>query len=117
MFNVCNLTKLPLKFQGKVIPPFGSAEFALITDFVTLSRYFNAGKVSYNQFTKVVNDVEKTVVEEPVVEKIEEPVVEEIPKVEEVIETVQEPEVTVVEEPVIKEKPSKKNKRLLNEDK
>ena len=114
MFNVYNLTKMPLAFQGKLIPAGQSAEFPIITDFVTLSAYCNSNKVTYNQFTKVVKDAEKVV--EPVVEeKVIEPVVEEVPTVEEVPEVAEE--VFVAESPAVVEKPATKKRRTSKDDK
>lgn len=93
MYSVQNLTNRPVAFQGTVIAPYGSATFAVFTDYITLARLSNSGKIRYCQ---IQNNVEEKKVEIKE-EKIK---VAEEPKVVEPVETVvdetpveQEPEV------------------------
>ena len=121
MLVVQNLTNRQLKFQGKTIEPYGTAEYAVLKDFIDLARLFNAGKVTYRNVKVVAVPKEEVAVEpkveepvkvEPVpeeVEKVEEPVVEEKTVDEPVVEEVKEPEQETTEpeviEPVKEEEP------------
>jgi hypothetical protein len=69
---VQNLTGFGISFQGRTIAPYGSEEFLGITDYVTLSKLFNANKVLYT--TKTVQPKKATVakpVQEVTVEVVE----------------------------------------------
>lgn len=81
MYSVQNLTNRPVAFQGTIIAPYGSATFAIFTDYITLARLSNSGKIRYCQ---IQNNVEEKKVEIKE-EKIE---VAEEPKVAESVETV-----------------------------
>ena len=81
MYSVQNLTNRPVAFQGTTIAPYGSATFAVFTDYITLARLSNSGKIRYCQ---IQNNVEEKKVEIKE-EKIE---VAEEPKVAEPVETV-----------------------------
>ena len=81
MYSVQNLTNRPVAFQGTVIAPYGSATFAVFTDYITLARLSNSGKIRYCQ---IQNNVEEKKVEIKE-EKIK---VAEEPKVVEPVETV-----------------------------
>lgn len=124
MLVVQNLTNRQLRFQGKTIEPYGTAEYAVLKDFIDLTRLFNAGKITYRKVKVVATpkeEVVKTKVEEPVkvepvpeeVEKVEEPVTDEVNESEqtatdpEVIELVKEEEFEVTDKP----KTSKRSKK------
>ena len=95
MYRVQNLSNRDIVFQGVTIPPYGIADYAIITDFIALSRFCNANKIRYSTFTPAKEEApavveaakpvadEKAEVVEPVVEPIEEsaekPVIEEAP--------------------------------------
>ena len=81
MYSVQNLTNRPVAFQGTMIAPYGSATFAVFTDYITLARLSNSGKIRYCQ---IQNNVEEKKVEVKE-EKVE---VTEEPKVAETVETV-----------------------------
>jgi hypothetical protein len=49
MYNVQNLTNKSIVFQGRVINAYSSETFFSITDYMSLSRLTNAGKVKYVQ--------------------------------------------------------------------
>lgn len=125
MLVVQNLTNRQLRFQGKTIEPYGTAEYAVLKDFIDLARLFNAGKVTYRNVKVVATPKEevvvKTKVEEPVkvepvpeeVEKVEEPVTDEVNESEqtttdpEVIELVKEEEFEVTDKPKTSKRPKK----------
>lgn len=81
MYSVQNLTNRPVAFQGTVIAPYGSATFAVFTDYITLARLSNSGKIRYCQ-------IQNNVVEKKVEIKEEKVSVVEEPKVVEPVETV-----------------------------
>lgn len=112
MYSIQNLTNTSIKFQGITIGAYGTATIPTITDYLTLSRLSNSGKVRYctvktspkQEVIKV--DIKKDeVVSKPVEEKVEktvstyvEPVVEIQKKV--VEETIVEKVVDSVEETI-----------------
>ncbi len=81
MYSVQNLTNRPVAFQGTMIAPYGSATFAVFTDYITLARLSNSGKIRYCQ-------IQNNVVEKKVEIKEEKVSVVEEPKVVEPVETV-----------------------------
>lgn len=94
MYSVQNLTNRPVAFQGTVIAPYGSSTFAVFTDYITLARLSNSGKIRYCQ---IQNNVEEKKVEI----KEEKVKVAEEPKVAEPVETVE----TVVDETPVELEP------------
>lgn len=60
MYSVQNLTNRPVSFQGATIAPYDSATFAVFTDYITLARLSNSGKIRYCQ---IQNNVEEKNVE------------------------------------------------------
>ena len=117
MFRVQNLKNMDIVFQGKVVKAFSTQDYAVITDYIALSRLTNSGKVRY--FTvatpapvveeKAENPAEKKVEEKKAEKKVEEPVEEK--KVEAVKE---EPE---KEEPAEKKDTTKKTYKKKTSDK
>ena len=111
MYRVQNLSNREIVFQGVKIKPYGFSDYAIITDYIALSRLSNANKIRYNQFVpeKVEAPVEVPVVEEkveviePVAEPVEEPIVEPVAE-EPVIEEVP------VEEAPVEEAPKKRTR-------
>lgn len=91
MYSVQNLTNRPVAFQGTMIAPYGSATFAVFTDYITLARLSNSGKIRYCQIQNNVEE-KKVEVKEKKVEVVEEP---------KVVETVE----TVVDETPIETEP------------
>ena len=90
MYSVQNLTNRPVAFQGTMIAPYSSATFAVFTDYITLARLSNSGKIRYCQIQNNVEE-KKVEVKEEKVEVVEEPKVVETVVDETPIET--EPEV------------------------
>lgn len=93
MYSVQNLTNRPVAFQGSVIAPYGSATFAVFTDYITLARLSNSGKIRYCQIQNNVEE-KKVEIKEEKVNVVEEP------KVAEPVETVVE-ETPVESEPEV----------------
>ena len=94
MYSVQNLTNRPVAFQGTVIAPYGSATFAVFTDYITLARLSNSGKIRYCQIQNNVEE-QKVEIKEEKIEVAEEPkVVEPVETV--VDETPVEPEPEVI---------------------
>ena len=94
MYSVQNLTNRPVAFQGTVIAPYGSATFAVFTDYITLARLSNSGKIRYCQIQNNVEE-KKVEIKEEKVSVVEEPKVAE--SVETVVdETPVEPEPEVI---------------------
>ena len=91
MYSVQNLTNRPVAFQGTMIAPYSSATFAVFTDYITLARLSNSGKIRYCQIQNNVEE-KKVEVKEEKVEVVEEP---------KVVETVE----TVVDETPIETEP------------
>lgn len=81
MYSVQNLTNRPVAFQGTTIAPYGSATFAVFTDYITLARLSNSGKIRYCQIQNNVEE-KKIEIKEEKVNVVEEP------KVVEPVETV-----------------------------
>ena len=73
MYSIQNLTKSTIKFQGITIGAYSTAVVPVITDYITLSRLSNAGKIRY--FNTPIKKAET-----PVVEKAVEPVKKEVKK-------------------------------------
>ncbi len=93
MYSVQNLTNRPVAFQGTVIAPYGSATFAVFTDYITLARLSNSGKIRYCQIQNNVEE-KKVEIKEEKVNVVEEPkVVEPIETVVEKTPVESEPEV------------------------
>lgn len=92
MYKIDNLTNRDFRFQGVIIRAYSSEKFAQITDYISLSRLANSGKIRYYS---IPNTVEKAV--EIVETKVEEPVIE-TKTVVEVVEDVKE-EKAEIEEP------------------
>lgn len=93
MYKVQNITKRPIKFQGIEIAPYGTALYPQITDYITLSRLTNSGKIFYVsvpnpkpvEVKEEAKEEVKPVEEVPVVKeevKEEKEVVKEVEKVE-----------------------------------
>ena len=125
MYCIQNLTNRKIIFQGMEIKPHGSITLATVSDFVCLSKFINAGKLSYTITNKTpakkpeivsvetkaetpeiickpaVEEVKETVTEEPVIESTPEDIV------------VSEPEDTFVEE----DRPTSKKGRKKRFDK
>lgn len=94
MYSVQNLTNRPVAFQGTVIAPYGSATFAVFTDYITLARLSNSGKIRYCQIQNNVEE-QKVEIKEEKIKVAEEPkVVEPVETV--VDETPVEPEPEVI---------------------
>lgn len=93
MYSVQNLTNRPVAFQGTVISPYGSATFAVFTDYITLARLSNSGKIRYCQIQNNVEE-KKVEIKEEKVNVVEEP------KVAEPVETVVD-ETSVEPEPEV----------------
>lgn len=94
MYLVQSQTKVPVKFQGKIIKPYEFELYPQITDYIALSRLSNSGKVIY---MTVPNPA-------PVVEKPVETVKKSVEKKEEVKE---EKVIKVIDEPVEKQSDEK----------
>jgi hypothetical protein len=124
---VQNLTGFGISFQGRTIAPYGSEEFLGITDYVALSKLFNANKVLYTTKTvqpkKVVvntpvkEDIKEAVEEVAVKEDIKEPVTEtvEVPETKETVDTVKPYEELVNETKETKTSSKKNTKRNKDE--
>ena len=120
---VQNLTGFGISFQGRIIAPYGSEEFLGITDYVALSKLFNANKVLYTTKTvqpkKVVDTtpVKEVVAEVAVEEDIKEPVTETVEVIEtkETVDTVKPYEELVVETKETKTSSKKNTKRNKDE--
>lgn len=120
---VQNLTGFGISFQGRIIAPYGSEEFLGITDYVTLSKLFNANKVLYTTKTVqpkkvVVNTPVKEAVEEVAVkEDIKEPATEtvEVAETKETVDTVKPCEELVEETKETKTSSKKNTKRNKDE--
>ena len=94
MYSVQNLTNRPVAFQGTVIAPYGSSTFAVFTDYITLARLSNSGKIRYCQIQNNVEE-QKVEIKEEKIKVAEEPkVVEPVETV--VDETPVEPEPEVI---------------------
>lgn len=104
MFSIKNISKRNIYFQGIMLAPYENIIVDKISDFVELSRLFNAGKVSYSRISgNTTKEEPKKVVEEvkpvePVVETPVETKAEDIKPVEIVEEPVKEEVVDAVEE-------------------
>lgn len=89
MYKVQNITKRPIKFQGIEIAPYGTQLYPQITDYITLSRLTNSGKIFYasvpNPKPVEVKEEVKAVEETPVIK-------EEVQEVKEVVEEVEKEE-------------------------
>ena len=95
MYKIQNITRRPIKFQGVEITPYGTAFYAQITDYITLSRLTNSGKI----FCVNVPTLNKEVVKEEVKQNKEFLSVEENVKEEkEVIKKVETEEKTTTQE-------------------
>ena len=124
---VQNLTGIGISFQGRTIAPYGSEEFLGITDYVALSKLFNANKVLYTTKTVqpkkvVVNTPAKEAIKEAVEEvavkeDIKEPVTEtvEVPETKETVDTVKPYEELVNETKETKTSSKKNTKRNKDE--
>lgn len=124
---VQNLTGFGISFQGRIIAPYGSEEFLGITDYVALSKLFNANKVLYTTKTvqpkKVVfntpskETVKESVEEVSVKEAVEEPVTEtvEVAETKETVDTVKPYEGLVNETKETKTSSKKNTKRNKDE--
>lgn len=83
MYSVQNLTNRPISFQGATIAPYGSATFAIFTDYITLAKLSNSGKIRYSQIQN-----QQTIKKDEIVdEKIE---ITEDKKVDKVVDAVVE---------------------------
>ena len=85
MYKVQNLTNRPVKFQDKIIEAYGTETFPQFTDFISLSRLSNSGKIRYfavptpvEKPVEIKEEIKKEIKEEVKAEpvKVEEPVVE-----------------------------------------
>jgi hypothetical protein len=120
---VQNLTGFGISFQGRIIAPYGSEEFLGITDYVALSKLFNANKVLYTTKTvqpkkvPVTTPIKETVTEVAVEKNIKEPVTEtvEVTETEETVDTVKPYEELVVETKETKTSSKKNTKRNKDE--
>lgn len=81
MYRVQNLTNRKVIFQAVTIQPYGSITLPFITDFVSLSKFTNAGILNY-QLLQVKKEAEQKVVPEKTVETV-------------LVEDVKQPEVIV----------------------
>lgn len=81
MYRVQNLTNRKVIFQAVTIQPYGSITLPFITDFVSLSKFTNAGILNY-QLLQAKKEVEQKVVPEKTVEAV-------------LVEDVKQPEVIV----------------------
>lgn len=92
MYSIQNLTNSTIKFQGITINAYGTITVSTITDYISLSRLSNCGKIRYctvkaTKKEEVVTAQPEKIkeipvkgevkVEEPVIEKVVEPVIEE----------------------------------------
>ena len=78
MYSIQNLTKSTIKFQGITIGAYSTAVVPVITDYITLSRLSNAGKIRY--FNTPIKKAETPVVEksvEPVKKEVKKPIITE----------------------------------------
>lgn len=107
MYSIQNLTNASIKFQGITISAYGTATIPTITDYLTLSRLSNSGKIRYctiktspkQEVFKV--DIKKDeVVNKPVEEKVVETVSTYVEPVVEIQEKVVEEVVDSVEETI-----------------
>lgn len=120
---VQNLTGFGISFQGRIIAPYGSEEFLGITDYVALSKLFNANKVLYTTKTvqpkkvAVTTPVKEDVTEVAVEEDIKEPVTETVEVIEtkETVDPVKPYEESVVETKETKTSSKKNTKRNKDE--
>lgn len=118
MFYVRNLTKIPISFQGILIPAYASADVEIISDYIGLSALLNSGKATYGRKNKTVTEAapekKETVVvaveqkEEAPVEPVSEPVAEAVE-----VAPVVEPK---IEEKQIVEKTTKKRRNSAKDD-
>lgn len=67
MYRVQNLTNRKVIFQAVTIQPYGSITLPFITDFVSLSKFTNAGILNY-QLLQPKKETEQKVVPEKTVE-------------------------------------------------
>lgn len=81
MYRVQNLTNRKVIFQAVTIQPYGSITLPFITDFVSLSKFTNAGILNY-QLLQAKKEAEQKVVPEKTVEAV-------------LVEDVKQPEVIV----------------------
>lgn len=99
MFAIKNLTGRNVIFQGMTILPYAQVMVSSIYDFTALSKFTNAGKLSYTRIEPKNEEVKKkpVKVEVPVIKEDVKPVVEvkQEPKKEEIK---QEPKKEVKEE-------------------
>lgn len=103
MYSIQNLTNSAIKFQGITISAYGTATVNIITDYISLSRLSNSGKIRYCT-VKAPKIQESAKVHETVTEVEVKPVIAET-KPELVVEQKEEvKEETVVEIPVEEEK-------------
>ena len=47
MYAIQNLTNMAISFQGNIIKAYGTITVGTITDYVSLSRLSNCGKIRY----------------------------------------------------------------------
>lgn len=69
MYRVQNLTNRKVIFQAVTIQPYGSITLPFITDFVSLSKFTNAGILNY-QLLQAKKEAEQKVVPEKTVEAV-----------------------------------------------